>query len=492
MSHLLTAAMASLALFATAAVAMPPAPPLSGPELAAYLQAAEQADRIEEGEARCLAYPDLPRLAWPRDMVGALCRLQRAPRFDVATLQARLAAPAGRAEVTRAFDGLLRQHRSVAAERDQVFVSLRAIESSPQLDAAVAAWVRAEPANAWGQLAQGLRLVGAAQDQRGTRYIEETPPARLRAARELAAQAVVHLQKAWSINPELSPACEGLVRAYRLAGDRRAGQAGQECVASDPDSFFVAMAWRGSATDQAFDAHLKAHAGRNPALGMLRAGVAMREFGHPSEAAMPRLLVPLLQALRFGPDPNLLNNLSSAYNQLGQDGLGLAVLSQAVRFDRGYSHYRFVRAFHNQFSRPAWAVLDLERLLAAEPGNTELARMLREQRGELEKAARASAPASASRQEFEAFVAACGKFADRAGWTPAEQLAADPMRHCDDEVIARWPGEVEAWRVRADVLHNHKRPGFEEAARKYLQMATPGSPDFYSHENRFLRWLGEL
>ena len=464
---------------------------LSEAEIAAHLQQVEAADSIEDPEARCLAYPDLRNMRWPAGVVAARCAMQRSPRYSAAELSSKLASPEGRAEVSQSFDALLDAHYSDSGQREQIFLAIEPFKSHQSLGEFVAQWVRDEPENHWAQLAQGARLKGAAQDSRGTGYIRETPEADLRAASERARQAIPYLERALVLEPRLSPACVVQIEAMRLAGGMPARHVADRCREIDPVSYHVVMAWWPLAETAEVEAHIARYGKQNALLPGIRTVIAGRHFDTLPQGAMPNAIEPMLDALRHGPNARMLNAVSAGFNELGRPDLGMMFLSQAVRFDMGYSHYRFIRAFQNQVARPAWAVVDFERLLEVHPGQPDYVRMLRELRGELEKAERASRPPTAEELELAEFVRACGKFAYKVLWASDDELAVDPMKDCGDEVIERWPGEAEAWRVRADVLHQHKRPGFEEAARKYLEIATPGSPDYYSHEARFKRLLGE-
>lgn len=497
---LLLAALGCDGMGAQAAKSAQASKPARAVDLEAHLQAAQKADTIKDAEQRCLAYPDAPGVTWDRKLVEARCALARAPIFSEPDIARLVTSRDGREELDRRYRALLNAHHADPAQRDQIFVSTAIFRDDPYTTDSATAWVKSEPESAFANLAAGLRLLGQAQTARGEQSARATSEYRMQNMAELAAQAAQYLQKAHALEPRLTPACVALASVQRMAMDSELAQAtAAQCVTRDPASYFVVMEWMsvqapkwGGSIEglQKVLEHIDVHRKSNPVLPSITAAVLTDPYTQLGEEQLPAYLEELEKVASIGPNAYLLNLISAAYYGKGDQDRGMAYLSQAVRFNVGASAYRAIRAEKNRITRPDWALADFNAILEHDPTSLyaqyqakEAARFV-----EMRKAGTLPKPGEP--------ISLGDAFYKMTKLTDCERLnsvgdADDFTKACADRVIAEWPEDADAWRVRAYVLHWQHRPEAREAAEKYLQIGDRSAAEYRIHERNFRQWKSE-
>ena len=116
----LGSAIFAIATHVHAASRAPDSPPA---EWAQYIDEVRKADAIDNDEARCKAYPDLPGDQWRPGAAQARCTLLRAPAWSLDDIDRLLATPEGVDQLERGFAALLDGHYSDQAQREQIFIA---------------------------------------------------------------------------------------------------------------------------------------------------------------------------------------------------------------------------------------------------------------------------------------------------------------------------------------------------------------------------------
>jgi hypothetical protein len=438
-------------------------------------------------------------LEWNSQVVAARCALQRAPILGLPEVGRLVASPEGRRSLDARYAALLNAHYADPRLRDQVFVSTAIFKDGHDVAKMVGEWVSADPDSAYANLAAGLHKLGAAQAVRGEGSAQATPDGDMKTMAEVASEASVFLEKAWTLEPRLSPACEALVTVQRMtAGGRVAATTARECVKRDPASYFVVMAWQGSqeprwgGAPEGFDdvdKHIEKHSPTNPLLSSIRTVIQADPYIGIPEEHLLSVLGELEQAIRNGPNSLVLNNISAAYYQQGDAENGLAYLSQAVRFNIGASRYRAVRAQRNLASRPSWSVIDFGFLLEDDPTSIYYRYLLDTAKQFVGRRKSGSAPKPGESITLDGdglgkaiILSQCEEFILSGKSDPV-------MNECADQVVTEWPHDPDAWRVRAEILHHQKKPGATAAAKRYLELADTGSPAYKIIAHRFNAWI---
>ncbi|HEV8692562.1 MAG TPA: hypothetical protein VGQ93_00015 [Lysobacter sp.] len=141
-------------------------------------------------------------------------------------------------------------------------------------------------------------------------------------------------------------------------------------------------------------------------------------------------------AARIGPNSLLLNYLSASWFARGDPRRGMAYLSQTVRFSIGRSGYRAFRVQMNLFSRPEWAIVDLEYIVSRDPGSPHDRQLLAQAKenlrnGTAEKMARGEAVTFDEDGEFRkvTLLKECEEYG------LSGKRSSDVMNKCSDSLV---------------------------------------------------------
>jgi hypothetical protein len=466
-------------------------------KLKAHLVLAEHADTILQAEKRCLNYPDIPGLTWDVEIIRARCALQRDPVLSLVEIEQLVGSEKGREFLENRYAALLNAHYT-DAQRDQIFVSTSIFRDDRNANNVVDQWITGSPDSAYANLAAGLRKLGEAQAVRGERSASETAISDMKTMEKFAQQAEIFLKKSWKIEPRLSPACEALATVQRMIyGGEVAGVTAEACVKQDPFSYFTVMAWK-SSTELRWGGdgfgfpeikkHIERYGKANPMLKTVNTAIQAEPYQGTSEQLLPGVLDQLHEAIKYGPNSLVLNQISSAYYQMGDLDNGLAYLSQAVRFNIDFSSYRYIRARRNLITKPRWAAYDYEILLLQNPTSyyaryyLAFSRQL-EQKRKAGYVTKGVVKMDAESVEVQ-IITECEDYILRG-------KSNSLMDQCLDNIVLEFPDNPEAWRARAETLHYLGKPGALDAAKKYLDMVDHETFGYEVNEKRFKNWFSK-
>ncbi|GGY18853.1 hypothetical protein GCM10008098_08710 [Rhodanobacter panaciterrae] len=346
----------------------------------AFIDAMKKAEAIADPLQRCLAYPDPPDSHWSRDTVVAYCHYRLQPRLTFAEAQS-LIQHDNAAELDRRLAAALHAQQADPAARgllDRIYQEAfqnGSFDIRPTLDA----WKRASPHSAFAFAASGTAYVSMAAEARGSGYMSDTPASNVQAMDNLLAQADVDLRRSIALDPKLTPAYAALIHGGGLGHGRDYVDAAiRDALAAVPDDYSnYTMAlwtrqpkWGGSleAMDQ-LAAQARAQAPGNPLMKVLSSERAFYEVwncdcSHEVEmAAYPHVVDELTSNSNLAE----IGRMASQYRD---QTMALIYQSEALRFAPGNEDARVNRAFALvDYDESAWAVSDLDRLLAASPDN---------------------------------------------------------------------------------------------------------------------------
>ncbi len=245
----------------------------------------------------------------------------------------------------------------------------------PTLDA----WKRDSPNSAFAFAASGTAYVSMAAEARGGSYMRDTPASNVQAMDNLLGQAEVDLRRAIALDPKLTPAYAALIHGGGLGYGRDYVDAAiRDALAAVPDDYSnYTMAlwtrqpkWGGSleAMDQ-LAAQAQAQAPGNPLMKVLSSERPFYQAwncdcSHAVEmAAYPHAADELTSSSNLAD----IGRMASSYRD---QTMALIYQSEALRFAPRNEDARVNRAFALvDYDEAAWAVADLDRLLAASPHN---------------------------------------------------------------------------------------------------------------------------
>ncbi len=182
-----------------------------------YFEHAATAMDKPTGLERCLAFPDLPKVAWPQGFSQKLCR--RTWELHEAEAGFRSLMRAGK---TPELETLLSRYQSIhgagaAPDNEKVHLLRWQFHSSDAETQKLAEeWVRASPNNPFAHAALGYVLLSRAADARGTKWARETPADALERMSELLRQANAEFNRAIELDPRTSDAYLGQMWISKL------------------------------------------------------------------------------------------------------------------------------------------------------------------------------------------------------------------------------------------------------------------------------------
>jgi tetratricopeptide (TPR) repeat protein len=469
---------------AAQAAGKPVEPP---PEWAAYYAAVRKADVIEDDEARCRAYPDLPGVGWAAGVGSGRCSILREPMLSLDQLQALLEQPDGATELERRHAALLDAHYDDPAQREQIFVAFAPFDESARAKEVADRWLAVAPSSPYALAAAGTQRMAMAWQARGTGYastIAREDRARMhRYMQEAAPYFVESLER----EARLSPACVGLASMMRMVASHEDWQAMvARCVDRDPVSYLTVLEWYEGATPKwggsmeelrSMVAYAMAHIAQNPSLGSfggeLAAVVPVRQSGDDPVAAQPGLVA----AARMGPSASIMAQAAYALSKAGDRWGSFAYDSQAIRYRPANDVTRSNRALKlRRFGDDAWALRDLRVAAQAEPGDLDyvyrIGQVLRELEGEaaalpyFKRAMQSSDPEhrlQATEMYCQGLVMA------------GPQAEADS---CTQRMVQDHAEHGETWRLRSLALMQQHDDGvrLRPAVENFLRYADPDLP----------------
>lgn len=215
-------------------------PPSTTPEQRELLVRMAKAELQPDRLKRCLDYPDPPGIHWQRATVAGLCHLEFDEYMSLKDMRAML-DHRDASGLDKHFAKLAReqQHDVTSSRLDDTLLRAFACSCKEARDAADA-WLAQSPNSAWAYAASGLQYSAAAYAARGTEFIDKTPPERILRMDELHKKAVVDLDRALAIDPDLSVALAKRIAIDRIEG--RTDEAHNRLVAAirrAPESYQV-------------------------------------------------------------------------------------------------------------------------------------------------------------------------------------------------------------------------------------------------------------
>ncbi|UNK49522.1 hypothetical protein MNR01_00285 [Lysobacter sp. S4-A87] len=437
---------------------------------------ARKADAIDNDEARCKAYPDLPGNLWRPGAAQGRCTILRAPAWSLDEIDSLLATPEGVAELERGFAALLDGHYNDQSQREQIFISLNVFDGSARAGEVSQRWLKLAPKSAFALTAAGIHLGTSGWNARGGAYIGKTSKDKVQRMGEFFAQAVPLYVKALEIEPRLSVACYKLNGIGRSSSSQLEQYARAHCMKVDPDSYYLAWEWITSAEPRwggsedalrSAVAYAAARTDRNPILGaLLGEGAGDR----PSMADNYGSVVDeLAAAARMGPSAGLTSMAGAGYWNKGDPWQAVVFYSQATRFQPSDADYRYARAavLYDYLHDYAWARADMLEAVALEPDNPKFNYLLglTTEREIGQKEARPYYKRAMSGDwRQRALLRHCQTY-----FVPQIQQEA---QSCSLGLVDEFPQSGDAWQVRAWALVMVDDPAASEAIKRFEAVAT--------------------
>lgn len=448
-----------------------------------YFEAVLAAEQIEDGEARCRAYPDLPGNRWPAGTAQARCALLREPMLTLDEVDALLDAEDGILELDRRYAELLRAHYEDPGQREQIFVAYDIFDAEPRAGEVAARWLRQAPDSAFANVARAQHLYNAGWKARGGAWASETPPEQFERMHELFAESLPLFARALELQQDLSVACVRLMGIGNATSVRELEAiATQHCMSVDPDGYHFAVElvgghkpkWGGSDEGLRYAvAYAQARVVRNPILGLLAAEAAV--YRAAQEKDYGSVADELAEAARMAPHATNLRLAGRGQADRGDDWAAVAYYSQSFRFlptEARTLYSRFV-ALDRIPGGAQWAIRDLRRAVALKPGDASynfwLARLLHND-GEV-VAARPYYLAARSDAEFDhdALWFYCTSFID-------VQDDLDALLECSETLAGAYPEFGTSWMVRALALVGARDPDAPAAVARFRELADARDP----------------
>lgn len=459
----------------------PPAPLKPPPEFAQYIAGVRKADAIENAEARCNAYPDLPGNQWRAGAAQGRCSILRAPAWSLDDIDRLLATPEGVAELERGFAALLDAHYKDQSQREQIFIALNVFDGDDRAGEIARRWLKLAPDSAFANTASGVYLGGAGWKARGTAYIGKTPAEQVERMGQFFAQAVPLYVKALEIEPRLSVACYKLNAIGRSSSSALEEYARAHCMKVDPDSYFLALEWITSAQPRwggseeklrRAVAYAAARTDRNPLLGALLG----EDTGDKASLANDygAVIDDLIGAARMGPSASVTGMAGGGYWNKDDPWPAVVYYSQATRFRPDEARYRFGRAsvLYYYLYDAAWARSDMLVAVKLEPDNAKFNWLL----GLATEDVKGTA---AARPYYKR--AMTGEYRQRAMQRYCEtymipQIQPESLA-CSRGLVEEFPRSAEAWGTRAFSLINANDPAALQAVERFRELADPNNRD---------------
>lgn len=214
-------------------------------EFVQFVSHVRVAEKIADGNERCLAYPDLPGSQWDKALVKELCRVANLPIISFEKIE-QLLQEKDAAQIDRVFDNYAKQDVSDPQWRG---VLLRAFENlfetnNVRVASFVEHWVAEAPKSANAHIARAAFLINQAYTLRGTATVGNTSEESFHAMRKRLDAAVVDLDAATAIDPQRKVAWALRIEAAMSSGDQDSiAHAAANSLAIDPLDDTVYAVW---------------------------------------------------------------------------------------------------------------------------------------------------------------------------------------------------------------------------------------------------------
>ena len=462
---------------AASAEPAPLLPAMSFEEFQVYIQAVVKAEALPDPLQRCLAYPPLAGNDWPKAMVEGLCALVP-PEGSLDALDAVLKQPGGGAELDRRYAALLAANYADPKQKDRIFRAYDIFDESAHAAAVAKEWVRQSPDSAYARTARAWQLVDSGWDARGAKFMRETPGDNVKRMEQFFAQAVPDLDFALKQNPKLLPACDRLISIGATSSATLQEIGGNLCIKADPASYRVMSEllwanqpkWGGTQEQmRALVAVARAHEADNPTLAALRGFQAGYEAAEDTTPNHFGRTAPILERVSML-SPGRLEDASRALINLDRSFDAYAYASQAIRFNPRDKDAYYDRANAlRKLNAYELAIKDAER--SKELGNKD---------GWPEIEIAVSLQGLARYKEVPEHATAAMADPDTSSWANetlcrnywyTHELAK--MAECTEKLVADYPGNDEAWRLRAVAYKDAGDPKAYDAVSDFLQRADP-------------------
>jgi len=319
--------------------------PFSDQEVRDFLTSVAKAEGISDPLQRCLKYPDPPGSHWSKAAIEAYCQYRLQPVIEFTEVKA-LVNAGHASELDSRLAAVLNEEFTKPERRGALERQFAATFSdvSPYMRATLDEWKLQSPDSAFAYAASGFNYESAAFEARGKKEADVTPAANFESMNQLAALAVVDLQKSLRINARVMPAYAKLIEITAAQGDTRdAIDIAHAGLAVDPTNFYiyshllwsVEPRWGGSKEVQkSVVASAQAHAAQNPVLLLLQSQAridAANLWTCDCESPAER------NAYRFALDEvasaDDLRKVGANASDNNQQATAAVFLSEAVRFD---------------------------------------------------------------------------------------------------------------------------------------------------------------
>lgn len=454
-------------------------------DLGPYYEAMEQAQKLDTPLARCLAAPDLPNSEWPARSAEALCHVETADYArTLAELDGMLKARGGGKAVDALF-AKVDASRPFAAEDAGLQVMYGLFRDDALARRVVARWLEQSPVSSYAHAAAGYNALQAALTARGDAFVTQTSPTQIAGMNRGLDSADTSLRRALVLNPELGPACIGLMISGRHRDSGAFEEGLKTCRRQKSRGFYfyeqlalrAEPKWGGTMKmNQVISEWAEKDAEHNPALAAYRAYT----IGHPAELMAEAgkwrtARKPLAEVAAVGPYPKWLGRAGVAAREAGDLEAAEVYLTQAIRFRPDSRIYREQRAsVYKGQGRPGKAITDLEHLVSTgEANGWSLATLgeLYEETGQHPKASAVylDAARQGGKHASWAWVRRCGliteKLKDREGGLQCTADAASAM-----------PKDAQVAFMRAYVLTQNRRPEATAMVKRFRSLINTRDP----------------
>lgn len=482
--HLFAAAALALCLCSTRSPAAGKQQPPT--EYADYVAAVRKADAIKDPLQRCLAYPDLPGNTWAPGVAKARCTMfLTPPLYSLDEIDKLLAQPDGAKTLDAAFQALLDAHFKDPARREQISIAFMVFRDSDSAKAEriARAWLAASPDSAFAHTALGRVLEVRGWNARGTKYVRDTPPEKLRAMETSFAEAAKQYAEAMEANAKLMPACEGLMSIGRQSSDDLQKFATARCLEADPSSYYTIKEimtaaeprWGGSdVAMRAVAAYAQARLAENPVLALFAFDNAYYEIDRMKDGDDQAIAVLEPASLQV-PNAAYMRLVGGAYLRKGDNWKAFVYLSQALRFSPEYGQeLRFRAIALRDLGEPEWARADAEHAARdlsdgrAQNLAGELVRQLDGKAAALPYFKRALDDPETREYAYNDY---CGSLIDLG--------RLDEAGKCVDDLLTEYPKNPEGWRQRLVVI-GYDAPGSMEAMEQFVALNDPARWNYHA------------
>lgn len=188
-------------------------------EFKIYLSQIVAAEAITDPVQRCIAYPALPSIVWPKDHIEAHCRYHHEPAISLKQIQAMVSAREFD-KLEAVFNELQMRHDAESNQSElihRVYEYLQSADANNSTDL----WLKHSPENAFALTARAEFLRGSAWRARGGKYASDTPDESLKSMSAFVQQAIPLYKKAIQLNPHIMQAYIGLLNVAMVDSESK-------------------------------------------------------------------------------------------------------------------------------------------------------------------------------------------------------------------------------------------------------------------------------